>query len=192
MKYDVIHLNGEQYAVDKEAQIDQKDLFISQNSIYIFGELDKHGIPSDSVKIVASSDKSLGLPLLPPIEEDVIELAEKTYPEATDGNPHLISEHNKGQNTRRVAFVRGYKAASQKKYSEEDMWKIYVAGFQANEEKKKPLDDFKTSLQSLSPKPIQVELEMEYEFDTGLEPAYGDLIPKVNEDNFVTVLKWIF
>lgn len=91
-------------------------------------------------------------------------------------------------------YLSGYKAAQAKgTFTEEDAWKIYVAGFQANEEKKKPLLDFKICIESLQPKYKSVELEMEEDYsrvseeDGSLWGASIDWKPKIVNNHVVIV-----
>lgn len=67
--------------------------------------------------ILASTDSSLGLPLLPERENDDIETL------ANELGYYDSTEDNKGNMTTK-AFVAGYKAAKAKKYDEVDVWKI--------------------------------------------------------------------
>ena len=79
--YDIIHLNGQSYMVDKEAEISDGDWYIHNNKViqaYKSSEELRNIMKNLCAKILASTDTSLGLPLLPAFEENIEELAKKT------------------------------------------------------------------------------------------------------------------
>lgn len=99
-------------------------------------------------KVVASNDPALELPMLPDVEEDINQLAEDNCALDTGINR---TKWIKG-------FVTGYKAASKKQYSKEDImtWYKYV--------KTHTVKEAFTYLESLKPKPIAVELDADFNF----------------------------
>ncbi len=176
--YPLIHLNNQSYMVDKVFIYENKDWWIHPSTGSIgFAEED---LVEPYLKIVTSTDKSLNLPLLPPIEEDVEQLANK----ATVGANNL--------ETARYYYAKGYKAASAKKWTDEDIRKAL---------RRKDENWFDDSddkiIQSLNPLPKFVEVEMEYTIG-GLKLTHGnshitpDLTLKVDENNFVKVIRYIY
>lgn len=207
--FDIIPLNNYLYMVDKEAEIPQYSWFYAsdRNSIhdnrwktYSDGNHLKKDFPFYWL-ILASNDPALkDLPLLPPIKEDISEIIQKAkekYPYQTN-----TTEEDKGLILGlRLAYIDGYKAAKAKKYSEEDMWWAYTRGFQASEEKKKPLTDFREVIQSFNPVPIQVEVEM-WDFADSIEKMPEGKLkenlkkrhenPKLDNNNTVIVKRYIY
>lgn len=139
--YDIIALNNHLYMVDKEEEAyPWVYLHKKKEVIKINGVGEKSGelfhekgfnFKEEGWKIVASTDASLGLPLLPDITKKQVE----------ELNSLGVGEFN------RIADI--------------------------------------------TPKSTSVEVEMEHEFDTGLEPAYGELIPKA-VNNIIQIKRWIY
>ncbi len=151
----------------------------------------------NKTEYLACTDNSiLNLPLLPPVEEDVDKLAldhtntdEERHVKKWNTNqlidytlkPVLKEGIDKEKLVLKImlnrssdsmrGFKAGYKAASAKKYSEEDMWKAALFGYDKSFRNqvsnsdgsgetgitKKELLDY---LQSLTPKPVAIEVEM--------------------------------
>lgn len=199
--YNLIHPNNHIYMVNRN--------FIRVGATFsLLGENIFDG--SDKVaKILASTDKSLGLPLLPNIEEDIempdrsqiIKLAKTQNFNGQIGT--IIPQEKAFLN----GYEKGYKAASTKKYTEEDIRKAIIFGFEQclNNETISPdgsgetgifEKDIKPFIESLNPLPKQVEIEMKMEFitteDDQNDPIGHFWIPKVDANNIVQVVKWIY
>lgn len=204
--YDLIHLNNHIYMVDKEAPLSKGKPTTDGVKIYETSEFrDKLLDSSSSAEhlstkistIVASTDKSLGLPLLSDIEDWY--LASKNYRNEikTDNREEFLFKMQ--------GFIDGYKAASAKKYTEEDMrkavWKAAEIGFFADIKNSETQQKIEALLQSLNPLPKAVEVKI-WNLDRPLEllpegklknhtkTLHGTLI--VDENNFVEVVKWIY
>lgn len=210
--FDLIHLpNGHRYAVEE-----REDYKISPEEIYYDKYNNEIKIASTSgwgtwQVIIASDDKSLNLPLLPPIEEDVQKISDEfgdfwarnngSYDNLKDEEEKEDFEEEKGKYS--FGFFNGYKAAKAKQYTEEDImkWYKYVKTHTVEEA-------FTHLKQSLNPLPKQVEVEL-YDFTEALEQplapwddtsanAYMDDKlkrkrgqPKVDANNIVNVIKYI-
>ena len=202
-RYKIIRINDFIYAIDPKAECpkgswitftETKDGAIIAYLQPIKSTLDYAANGLYNFLVVASSDKSLGLPLLPEVEEIDVDLfswveAKQIFFDKIGRNPILENDND----LLIVSSVQeGYKAALVNKFTKENMWRSYVRGFQANEEKKNPLEDFKDVLQNVSSKPpIAVEVEMEDAFNE----TYGEIrgfYPEVDEKRFVKVVKWIY
>lgn len=236
--YPIIHLNGFIYMVDeKEIPYNPNG---GTNGLFIcLSEIEQnkqHGVKLGDEKycsplvtnvgncsacriILASNDPSLGLPLLPDIEEDIEQLALSIYPEIK----HLTQASNtdiEKQISKRIGFVKGYKAAKAKGYTEEDMKDIVLCApdKQCVDEAGSFENWFKRYLQSLNPLPIAVEVEMDidnpcpkcgkdnthgnYDYSKPNTPLIDTLcnecgtvflpIPKVDENNIIQIVKWIY
>jgi hypothetical protein len=164
--YDLVHLNGYVYGVDKEVLND----ICPQNGTQVHKKGDdSHGM-CDCTAIVFSNDPSLGLPLLPPIEEAI------PYLQTTDEDQQW-------------AYREGYKAAKAKRYTEEDIKEVIdMARSFIALDFSKPQYSTEEIIKSLNPLPKQVEVEMEM-IGNPHEWIYA---PKVNENNIVNVIRWIY
>lgn len=187
-KYDIIHLlDGFMYGVDKEIILSRTTPYIQNgNQLHIEGS-DSHGI-CDCVAVIMSNNPSLGLPLLPDIEEDVVKLAKNSIDKSTltVEMDKLIALH---------AWIDGYETASAKKYTEEDMeaavaFGITLERFKKDKGKLSDTEEFKGFIQSLSPKPIAVEVEMDA-IPADLAPNGWDVFLKLI-NNKVVVKQWIY
>lgn len=206
--FDLVHLKGQVYMVDKEATLinswctDGVILYEpteTRNELMI--KAGTEGWLKTKVKaIVATTDPSLNLPLLPAIEENVVNLS-RIY--AEERNSDIIEVLGRGfaeTNIQRSYedFYAGYKAAKAKKYTEEDIQKILdyftneAPGFYIKKY-------FLRRLKEANPLTRQVEVEME---DVGNEEWMGDdytgepfwnevLVPKV-VNGFVQVKRCIY
>lgn len=188
----------------------------SKTTYYAYTDINYCVDREDVVPILASTDTTLGLPLLPKVEEeDILSKAEEIYPYVES---HVIKAvaHNAGQDSRRIAWVRGYKAASVKKYTEEDMREAFIEGTNHGARYQQLIDnddfvdademsidkDFEKLIQSLTPKPIAVEVEMleylsdfEYEaIESGqLDYRKATVLTKPKtKDNMVVIRRWIY
>lgn len=237
-KYSIIHLNGLMYAVENDITklghvlIHTVDGWILRKAVANKGgfmELENGSatLPfEDSYKpIVMSSNPSIGLPLLPAVNNinELVILANDSVTQAkserivTDGKTLVV--YTKG-------FAEGYKTAKAKKYSEEDMIKGMLWAMSTRESNAKKLGkltlpeteqeeqqfekDFmgrynmgealiSKFLQSLNPLPIAVEVEMmegkvveSVEFIGDGADIEWNKQPKVDANNFVNPLKWIY
>lgn len=183
--FDLIHLNNHVYAVDKTVRkLNKGDWHIQQkdNKIGVWQYLLGSGeTPLWYWKIIATTHKSLGLPLLPEIEDDVTVLAEKRFPIGdTDFNGLFQG-----------GFVEGYKAAKAKKYTEEETRELCKKSWDAYHHND-TFDEWWNENKKTDPLPKQVELEMEYD-PTGITYHENDKAfkPKV-KDGFVIVKRWIY
>lgn len=141
--------------------------------------------------IIATNNTKFNLPLLPEID-NIEQLANNCAEEE--------NKYNLDKVRTKINFIKGYKAAKAKKYTEEDIWKIWIAGrkFQSHNG-----PDFKEFIKTLSPKPIAVELEIQTDWKEHTKiymESFGDnpedfkFEPKLklDENNFVNALKWIY
>lgn len=132
----------------------------------------------DEETTIASQNPSLKLPLLPQIEENVEELAKKAISEKTAMIPVPTRYWIENINRYETLWAEGYKAASSKRFSEEDMRKCWQAAttkadawFDTDTYEK--VQDVEQYLQSLSPKqPIKVSVFVE----NGIPLQEGDYI----------------
>lgn len=189
MRKDIIHLNGHMHVIDNESKLMPGDVTLG-----LMG------------KIIATTDPSLGLPLLPAIEENTLQQLVDELPVDWLGTGGLGSNPDKEAEDWKKRWDVAYKAAKAKQYTEEDMRKAFIAGrkFQqggksAKEQPERNEPDFTDFIQYLNPKPVAVELEMK---DIGGEEWMGDnengepfwneiLIPRV-ENGFVKVKQWYY
>lgn len=123
-QYPIIHLNGFMYMLDKEAPlkgttttdgVNIYPLTEARDNMYVTKGFEEHLRKRLSV-IVASSDSSLNLPLLPNIEEDeeMYRLANLAM-EGGKGLPDGLKEYRgKAVDWAFDKFIKGYKAASAK------------------------------------------------------------------------------
>lgn len=202
--YDVIKFNNNLYAVDNIFPIGDKFLGISERenvlgTIKSFGRLDDtlpfhvngswntawyHPSTPLGVFHIVATTVTIGLPLLPAIEEDIEALANNVWDE------NHLSE--------RLAFKQGYKAGKAKRYTEEDisnaMFHAAKIGQRRKPKGKVPIvvgremydlpiyqDEIDEYLQSLNSVPKQVVLEIDG-MDSGL----------IIEKGFVKVKQWIY
>lgn len=216
-KYDIISLNGFMYAVDKEAEC-------PKDSIAIFPDTRNSKITNYNppikckwnyaangcynLLVVASNDPSLGLPLLPAVGNqifilnDLKKLAEDSFSKAQEEFPIIP---NVDVRPFKLGFVKGYKAASSKQYTE-----TQLLSFINNEDNHTEgelgnscidVNTLKNYLQSLKPTIIAVEVEMKeyaYEPIIGKFPNY-EVNPNprlyrlvVDENNYVKIKQWIW
>lgn len=188
--YDLIHQNNQIYMVDMNQKNNQligtwvwND---EDNSIYKTN-IKSTGRHTDNIYTVsATTDLSLNLPLLPQIEENVDKIARLSAEEKLGGGAGVTSIVRYV-----IAFTDGYKAAKAKKYTEEDMKKAFFGGGNF-----KDIEEFNHLIQSLTPLPKQVEVEMNtHTFTTH---GRGEEMKNVTEEsikvvnNFVQVKRWIY
>ena len=177
--------------VDKEGVIGNDEYGIINHPRTGYGVMPNHVVPTSDAgdkraydfwkhegKILACSDPSLKLPLLPQIEEKA----------------PILSQYKENQ----YWVQQGYKAASSKRFTEEDIRKaIFMSRQQIGVDWKYWEHQPEKIIQSLNPKPIKVEIEMvEYHFTTdkegGIPVVPSTWLPKVDANNFVNVLRWIY
>lgn len=102
-----------------------------------------------------------GLPLLPPVEQDVEQLKKQgmsdAYKHTRDNDPSWL--YDKMQDS----WVRGYKAAQPKQFTLEQALKIWEAGVRVQQlaMENKSYPTFMETIQSLQPVPKFFEAEME-------------------------------
>jgi hypothetical protein len=204
-KYDIIHLNNFMYMVDKAIAKWEKPILGNKQLAYHGKETVRYA------NIIASNDLSLNLPLLPNIEEDIEQFAK-------DRATKLFPIGKDDANWRGCVedFLMGYKAASKKKYTEEDMRNVFNSGQRCEHEGAYDKDSwFNGFISTLNPLPIAVEVEMEvdaddernwyrdcpsgkYSDDEPIPPSRDNLFsdskylkPKV-VNNIIQVKQWIY
>jgi hypothetical protein len=171
-QYPLIQIGEHFYAVDKEAKLLHKDYFYtpiagSDGKTHIFqvGRYDEQDCEEAKVqysyqKIVASTDKSIGLPLLE-FKEDIQPLASAGYKEFRKSGWDLAKAalYHRG-------FSDGYKAAKAKKYTEEDIRTAIRRGYEINFENDKgdgstgyDEKDIQGVLKLLKPSPKSIVIE---------------------------------
>ena len=107
-----------------------------------------------------------GVPLLPPLEDDVEKLAEQEYPISKGGSMWMPTRFDLDQSNRQEGFVRGYNKAKECfKYTEEDLriaiQQAFLLGVERLEDFEKVENMIMENIQQ--PKyPIGFECEMEY------------------------------
>lgn len=198
--FDIIHLNNEMYMILIFDYLKKGDSYIAVDRTTVIKSCEKDGYAG--LRIIATTNKSLGLPLLPAIQENIQDLAHKHTKDLL-----LTSE---GRTQRWWGFIFGYEAAKAKKYTEEDIMTFY---------KYVKTHTFQEAMnhlnKSTNPLPKQVEVEMEvdaddqrnwyvdcpsgkYSDDEPVPPSkdilYSNaryLKPK-KVDNIVQVQKWIY
>jgi hypothetical protein len=170
-EYKAIDYNGGQIYVDKKAEIKAEDIVYQINLGEVMTSVNQI---HDCWKVVAQSPNlSLeGIPYVE-IEEDVVEIARKMG---------IIFQNEREELLFKIAykaalawFKIGYKAASAKKYTHEDILAAYNAGnmyakgtvAQAQEYR---LDTF---LKSLQPKVVSIEVEMEKKSSEDIQIELG-------------------
>lgn len=212
--YNIIHLpDGYMYAIDKELKINDHEICIELTCNDLV-KMEKGYGHKDFAKIIATNNSNLGLSLLPEIKQ-------------SSTNSKLGSEHNINTLYSRIAHIGEYMEihsncdgyekewgkvlkdsvkemveANNAKYTEEDikgliqsLLKAHTIGTTVFMERKA-----KEYLQSLKPKPIKVEVEIEQLcHQTGLPCGYpcngeenckeSTYIKTVN--NIVQVKRWI-
>lgn len=217
--YPIVQLGEYLYALDKEAEIKEEDWFYSP----LVGGIVQHNVSirgEDDTKIIATSNPSLGIYLLPETEEDFWENMPVRWIKWTKRKPHWngsVWMQFNGKNQSRGLVHKGelykleglansefknyedtfywleqdfeyYKAAREKgKYSEEDMLFAAKYGYDFHKEtqfssggfEEVCKNNFLQALESLSPAPIKVEIEMEDVLDhmdmkIGEEPKTKD------------------
>lgn len=197
--YDIVHLpDGYMYVVD-DKEIPYNPNGGTNGNFICLHEIKEH--PEDAfVKnvgnckgcrtIITTNNPTFGLPLLSEIEENI----DQIYGNYCRENPEERIVYND--------FEHGYKAAKAKQYTEEDMRKAYQSGKRSEYEGAKNDDSwFNGFIQTLSPKPIAVEIEMIYDYsdmeehcEGGTLPSavYGELQLKLTNNNEVIVKQWIY
>lgn len=213
--YPIIPLNGEMYMVDNNYPIGGKYVALSERNGPQFGEIREFKnhhingswntnwyypkVPIGTFHIVATTDKKLGLPLLPSIEEVI---SYRGFNEAWNGVLSTIqntwTRHAIFQFTNKVKDVwkAGYKAGSKKQYTDKDIWFVLheVLGRGLN-----MVDDSTQILeiiQSLKPIPTAVEVETDEEVWTGQgseiteNKNFGK--PLVDKQGFIIFKRWIY
>lgn len=161
-----IDYNGGDIWVNKEAKIELGDWVFELQPKDNIGDV--HFINGEYViandiqyKIVAQSP-NLSLPNIPyvEIEEDVEQLAIKA------SNKIVISKNGQPDKTLVSHWLNGYKAASAKKWTDEDLRKAFEAGAELDEFSEPAAGDmcpkwkdFYEYLESLQPKPVNIEIE---------------------------------
>lgn len=213
MKYNIIHLNGFMYAVDKAKRVPNQDEWfynLVTNTIHQLKEVPEGFLEISNRKIglwtilIASNDPSLNLPLLPTVEEISFKGFNEVWHRLIMSIPPL-NRTNVIQFTEEAKNIwkAGYKAAKAKQFTEEDLKDaMKVAMKQASSGSSFDDRDFiNRHIQSLTPKPIAVEFKTETicycghttTCDCGQEPDKPFVkTPKTDSTNHVIVKQWYF
>jgi hypothetical protein len=243
-RYELIHLNGQMYMVDKEAAKKGDKIYSNRSNTIHTVEYDTDGYSTlipvggyacDSVdigssvgktvtsvakawasRIIATKDPSLGLPLLPEIENDK-EIFVVLNPKG--GKPPMhhtyrVKAFEDFEDAKK--FCEGKEhlqvvsewigAAKAKQYTKEDMWDAARFGYDTannnadDEGTQMTGEEFQAFLQKLRPLPIAVEVEMvevdngDTEHDEGgtLPGAVTSELEPVIENGKIVVRKWIY
>lgn len=233
MKYDIIHLNGFMYAVDKkkDPNNDEIGMFEDENECWLQEWWNHVKWSPNTYKIVATNDPSLGLPLLPAVEEDELSLYIEFEEAALEVSKSILQDSNvfypqspftpeqkselRLQRLKDIGIwqkVTGYKAAKAKQFTEEFLEKIrdlvdeLPVDWTGTGDPKQGIKDeldwrkrWNSHIESLKPKPVAVELEME--IDDSIEPISTGNYPrdedyawklKVDSTNHVNVKQWYY
>lgn len=185
MKLIPIDYQGGQIWVDKENGIKAGDTYYSTdyNYIKICIEVDNEFVQNalfyekgctvfdyskDCFKVVAQST-NLSLPNIPYVE---IEEIKSPYTEFPVPNQY---------------WLEGYKAASAKKYTEEDMKKLYIGTVQnvGTSIKQCDMPTWEQVLQSLQPKVVSIEIETKQLFFTNGNSLEGIIASEGLQDTFI-------
>lgn len=213
-KYDIVHHNGEMCMVDDKFPIGDKYMSFSERGDKVVGGTIKtfqrlKGNPNEAYHvneswnanwyypqvpmgvfhILAATDKSLGLPLLPAVGEDLNSLSRLAF-------SNYKKLHGEFHDHFIVGFEECYKANT-KKYTEEDMKKAFnEGGYYGGKSDTTRNNIFDELLQSLNPKPKQVEVYTESHNIGGgfglahFQPLQTTIKPMV-VNGFVQVKRWI-
>ncbi len=176
MRYDIIHINGFMYAVDREVLVLKNNYFILKAGEKMIlreeeKEIDNHVYHKNFFgsmfigKVIYTNDPSLGLPLLPEIENvDFTGFNESWNEVISHVDTTLFDKKSMDIFTKSIKSVweNGFKAAKAKKFTEEDVRNAYRNGFHRGGSSF-PEDYFTENEQIdyLTPKPVAVELEIE-------------------------------
>lgn len=198
------------YAVDNE-QRGKKGWnwdFILGRKKHLSGDYPSHSMEWNAGRlIIASNDPALKeLPMLPDVEEDDGKLAADKEFKLTEEFANTIRDEDEKEGmlhsirVMRRNYLKGYKADSKKQYTREQVKKLLIeatneAAYQESEFEE---DEIEKYLDSLDPKPIAVELEMEHENYPLEENSKYTVIREdrpmklVVENNFVKVKRWVY
>lgn len=198
---DLKYINGKMYGVSKLPGNISEWVVGVDNVLYPPDSTNMLKIRCFNVEV--TNDSSLGLPLIPEVEDDVKSIASKWA--ITEG---LVGEDNLGTNSAlNKGFIAGYKKARKKEFTEDDMFKSFIAGrkFQqggasaspsrgGQPERNEP--DFPEFIHTIKRKPIQVKVEMEQLYEDQLEGREFVLRPAgarlLIERGFVKVYSWVY
>ena len=209
-KFDIISLNGFMYAVDRDIKMGDicrfkhpmqpddmadfsekhiiQDLHHSDYKPYEVRTNNGFGPKEAYFKIVATSDPSLGLPLLPDVEENWFILAKEEWEESKKVMEKMHQPTSQEQQAFFFSgFSFGYKAAKAKQFTEDDMRNAHMTGSISSlnwikngiEEEYNHVVKAENYIQSLKPKPKFIWLVLE------------NNVPLV-ENGYVRVEKWEF
>lgn len=130
-----------------------------------------------------------GVDLLAPIEDDVEQMANDTYPQP---NPYQVGL-SVGADMKKEAFIVGYNKAREKyKYTEEDMRKAIDMATTSKYDSALIFFNANEIIKSISQYPTEFECEMKYfEVDMGLGEdciEYGEIPQKITTDKGI---QWV-
>ncbi len=153
MKHNIIKTENYLLVVD-DSQIKYDDHFIDEYKMLYMLKTESTEKYKSVKKVIShlplnNSPVLEGVPVLPPLEDGVVELAQAYVINTPDNEPLRV-----------YAFIEGYKKAKEKyKYTEEDIDKAYRAGMKFVGEDKGSYKEFIQSLQQ--PKmPVAFECEI--------------------------------
>lgn len=213
-EYPIIYLNGFIYALDNKVEL-------RNGSTYSLQLKNNHVELHDGffriANVIATNEISLNLPLLLPLPvvEDKEFILEKTIVKI------VKSVLVKGQEYQLAALFRNYERDMENSkttnpiiFTENDMRSAFIHGTIAATNKLEYNQEFDKIIERINPKPIAVELEIEDPTSFGNGPScFGEweamkneereiaikdelsLISgklKIDKNNFVKVVKWIF
>ena len=151
----------ENYYVIDDSDIKEDDYYlVLEEGEYVLYNLVSETNGKNPLKITHSTQEGIGEQLnLNDIEELVNGYSIR---EMAEIDAHLVwNDETTFENEQRelnghiIGFIEGFKAhkelSKDKLFTVNDLWNVYVRGFQANEECKKPLSDFEDVKQSLLP-----------------------------------------
>lgn len=201
--YPIIPLNGFLHAVDKETE--------SAKFVYLptLHRIEKYKSDKETAKeidemieagerptyrtieawaVVASNDPSLtDVPKLPEIEDTIL----KTTREVIGSDKRFTTDD---LDKIMLGYQLGYKAASKKKYTEEQVKNLYLGtlqniGTSVKQEQMPTWEQAKAMLERQAiPKEVELEMDMKWDY-SGAPPACSYFIPKV-ENGFVIIKSW--
>lgn len=197
--YDLVHLNNQMYMVDKEAEKQGYVIYADNQIYYLYGsgiwtksrfeEGAKllHTFSNDIAytKIIATTDSSLNLSLLPQIEKSIHDQMLDEYPDFIYLSSEKFNE-----------ALTNYTAAKAKKYTKEDM---FAFGTMCGIEKLRTSDQVKEALKLFNPLPKQVEVFIEkHNIGGGFGLAHNQPLQSIEKpmvsypQNIVQIKRWIY
>jgi hypothetical protein len=197
-QYPLVYISDEMYMINKNAKIEAgnyvNDAFTGIK--FVKNEPQAHyyiTYPWVGDKILASSDKSLNLPLLPAVENDKDIRVKgalaggKIYTYNDENNQLAYGGYLRG-------YVDGHKANT-KEYTIADIEAAVAFGVALERFRSTRTfsdeEEFKGFLEGLKPKPVSVEVEVSF-IKPWNKDGSGEYFVEVDENNFIKPIKWIY